>query len=76
MTSLPTTRRLSGAVFMAAAAIAAVPMTASADPATTPANAAPAAAATAPSDTLARIRDTRTITLGVREAARRSAKCC
>ncbi|WP_245643115.1 amino acid ABC transporter substrate-binding protein [Roseateles chitosanitabidus] len=70
MTSLPTTRRLSGAVFMAAAAIAAVPMTASADPATTPANAAPAAAATAPSDTLARIRDTRTITLGVREAAR------
>lgn len=62
MTSLSTTRRPSGAVFMAAAAavaaIAAIPMTAWAQP------------ATAPSDTLARIRETRTITLGVREAAR------
>lgn len=60
MTSLPTTRRLSGAVFMSAAIAAlaaALPMTASADPA-------------APSDTLARIRETRSITLGVREAAR------
>ncbi|OWQ83401.1 amino acid ABC transporter substrate-binding protein [Roseateles aquatilis] len=71
MTSF-STRRLGGAFALAAASLASVPtLCLAANPANPAVPATPAALAAGPAiDTLARIRETRAITLGVREAAR------